>query len=142
MWRATGSSRLRRIRRSPGVRACSAGRPTPRSPCCASAPTGAWRGLQAIARVHEEGRHKPVDARDALLRAFEDTPDDKVLRDDTAKTGISGLASSDVAIIERLFGDRQLQFPHRRSEGLLHRRQYFATGATGTADRSLRAGIG
>lgn len=40
------------------------------------------RTLSAIARVHEEGRSKPADARDALLRAFEETPDDKTLRDD------------------------------------------------------------
>ncbi len=38
--------------------------------------------LQSIARVHEEGRKKPVDARDALLRAFEETPDDKVVREE------------------------------------------------------------
>ncbi|MBL8718308.1 MAG: tetratricopeptide repeat protein [Myxococcales bacterium] len=40
------------------------------------------RTLAAIARVHEEGRSKPSDAREALLRAFEETPDDKALRDD------------------------------------------------------------
>ncbi|MEZ0229449.1 MAG: tetratricopeptide repeat protein [Planctomycetota bacterium] len=40
------------------------------------------RTLQAIARVHEEGRKKPVDARDALLRAFEETPDAKEVRED------------------------------------------------------------
>lgn len=38
--------------------------------------------LQAVARVHEEGRNKPVDAREALLRAFEETPDDKAVRED------------------------------------------------------------
>lgn len=40
------------------------------------------RTLQAVARVHEEGRKKPVDARDALLRAFEETPDAKEVRED------------------------------------------------------------
>jgi len=38
--------------------------------------------LRAIAHVHEEGRRKVVDAREAMLRAFDETPDDKELRDD------------------------------------------------------------
>lgn len=49
--------------------------------------------LQAMARVHEDGRKKPVDARDALLRAFEETPDDKVVRDEIER--VAGLESDD-----------------------------------------------
>lgn len=45
-------------------------------------PTDRARTLQSIARVHEEGRHDLAAARDALLRAFEETPDDKELRDE------------------------------------------------------------
>jgi golgin subfamily B member 1 len=51
------------------------------------------RTLQAVARVHEEGRQKPVDARDALLRAFEETPDDKHVRDEIER--VAGLEPDD-----------------------------------------------
>jgi len=49
--------------------------------------------LQTIARVHETGRHKPIDAREALLRAFEETPDDKALRDDIER--VAGIEADD-----------------------------------------------
>jgi tetratricopeptide (TPR) repeat protein len=49
--------------------------------------------LQAIARVHEEGRKKPIDAREALLRAFEEAPDDKALRDDIER--VAGIEMDD-----------------------------------------------
>lgn len=51
------------------------------------------RTLQAIARVHEEGRKDPVAARDALLRAFDETADDKGLRDELER--LAGTEPSD-----------------------------------------------
>ncbi|MGZ5966930.1 MAG: tetratricopeptide repeat protein, partial [Polyangiales bacterium] len=51
------------------------------------------RTLQAIARVHEEGRKQPVEARNALLRAFEETADDKGLRDELER--LAGTESDD-----------------------------------------------
>jgi tetratricopeptide (TPR) repeat protein len=51
------------------------------------------RTLQAIARVHEEGRHDVAAAREASLRAFEETPDDKELREELAR--LAGLEAGD-----------------------------------------------
>ena len=49
--------------------------------------------LNAIARVHEEGRKDVVAARDALLRALDETPDDKELRAELER--LAGLEPDD-----------------------------------------------